>query len=244
MRRRVTYRSRFRRPILPLGRCCSMKKKILIMMTSHGELGATGQATGAYVPEVAHPFSVFERAGFGVDLASVRGGKTPLYGMDPKDQLSAAFVERYRGALETAARAQDLMPTDYQAIFYAGGHGTMWDFPNNGDIQRLGSLIYESGGVVSAVCHGPAALLGFRLANGESLVSGRAVAAFSNDEEHAVGLAKVVPFLLEDALRAEGALINNKAVWQPQVVQSERLVTGQNPASAVGVAELVVRMLS
>lgn len=221
-----------------------MKKKILIIMTSHSDLGTTGQKTGAYVPEVAHPFVVFENAGFVVDLANVRGGQTPLYGLDPKDKLSAAFVERYRSRLETAAKVEDLVSADYQAVFYSGGHGTMWDFPNNPSIQRVGGEVYASGGIVSAVCHGPAAFLGFQLPNGESLVSGRAVAAFSNEEEHAVGLANVVPFLLEDALRAEGAFMENKRAWQPQVVQSGRLVTGQNPASAAGVAERIVTMLS
>ena len=221
-----------------------MKKRILIIMTSHSELGNTGQLTGAYIPEVAHPFAVFEQAGFVVDLANVSGGKTPLYGLDVNDKVSAAFVERHRAALEGTTRAAERQASDYSAVFYAGGHGTMWDFPQNEGIQRIGAEVYESGGVIGAVCHGPAALLGLHLSSGESLIAGRVVSAFSNDEERALGLQSAVPFLLEDRLRSEGALIQNKAIWQPQVVQSGRLVTGQNPASATGVAEQVVRLLN
>ncbi|MFO0601552.1 MAG: type 1 glutamine amidotransferase domain-containing protein [Polyangiales bacterium] len=219
--------------------------RVLIVLTSHDRLGTTGRATGAYLPELSHPHAVFAASGFDVDFASVKGGRVPLDGVDRKDPVNAAFLDdaalvaRLHDSLAPAA----IDPSRYDAIFYAGGHGTMWDFPDDATLASVAAAIWARGGAVGAVCHGPAALVNVRLSDGEPLVAGREVAAFTNDEERAVGLAEVVPFLLADALTAKGAKHRPAANWQRQVVTSGRLVTGQNPASARGVAEAMVTVI-
>lgn len=221
----------------------TMSKRILIATTSHDVKGSTGKPTGAYLSEVAHPWVVFEKAGYAIDVASVKGGKIPLDGVADADALSRDFLARHGAELEQSLAAGQVDPTRYDAIFFAGGHGTMWDLPDDVAFQRVAASIYERGGIVSAVCHGPAALVNVKLSNGRYLVEGKTVSAFTNEEERAVGLEHVVPFLLADALEARGAKHEPAAKWQKQVVVSERLVTGQNPASAAGVAEGVVGIL-
>lgn len=222
-----------------------MKPRILIALTSHAILGSTGKATGAYVAEIAHPWATFTDAGFDVDFVSVRGGEVPLDGVDRKDPVNARLLDdaATMARLHASAAPRDVDPARYAAIFYAGGHGTMWDFPDEATLATVAARIYEQGGVVSAVCHGPAALVNVRLGSGAYLVAGKEVAAFTNDEERAVGLAEVVPFLLADRLTAHGATHRPAANWQSQVVVSERLVTGQNPASAAAVGAAVVKLL-
>lgn len=222
------------------------RPRILLAVTSHDQLGATGRPTGAYLAEVAHPYAALIAAGFDVDFVSPRGGQVPLDGVKDADEAGRAFLadEATVARLARTPASADVDPAPYQAIFYAGGHGTMWDFPDDPGLQRLGAAIYERGGVVAAVCHGPAALVNLRLSDGRHLVDGKEVAGFTNDEERAVGLTDVVPFLLADALVARGAVHRPAPSWQPQVVTSERLVTGQNPASARGTADAVVALLA
>jgi len=220
-----------------------MKKRILIATTSHATKGHTGQPTGAYLPEIAHPYGVFARAGHSVELASVSGGVIPLDGVDGADPASLAFLEEHRAALSRSLAAAAVDPDRYDAIFFAGGHGAMWDLPEDAAFMRASAAVYERGGVVAAVCHGPAALVNVRLSNGHFLVEGKRVSAFTNAEERAVGLDRVVPFLLEDRLKERGAEHVAGAMWQSHVVVSDRLVTGQNPASAAGVGEAVIETL-
>ncbi len=222
-----------------------MKNRILIALTSHDKKGDTGATTGAYLPEVAHPYAVFKNAGYDVDLVSVRGGPIPLDGVERADAVSVAFLadSAVAAQLRDSAASASVDASRYDAIFFAGGHGTMWDFPDATAFQRAAADIYDAGGIVSAVCHGPAALVNVRLANGAQLVSGKTVSAFTNAEERAAGLADTVPFLLEDRLVALGARHEAAPLWQQKVVVSDRLVTGQNPASATGVAEAVVKLL-
>lgn len=222
-----------------------MKKKILIALTSHDVLGSTGKPTGAYLSELTHAHAVFTQAGHDVDFVSVKGGRVPLDGVDRKDPTNAAFLDdaAWVAALHASQAPSQINPGAYDAIYYAGGHGTMWDFPSDAELARQAAAIYERGGVVGAVCHGPAGLLPIRLSNGEPLVKGKAVAAFTNDEEAAVGLTGIVPFLLADALVALGAVHQPAAKWAKNVIVSERLVTGQNPASAKGVAEAMCALL-
>lgn len=222
-----------------------MKPRILIALTSHATLGSTGKATGAYVAEIAHPWAAFTDAGFDVDFVSVRGGQVPLDGVDRKDPVNARLLDdaATMARLHASLAPGDVDPTRYAAIFYAGGHGTMWDFPDQATLAEVAARIYDRGGVVSAVCHGPAALVNVRLGSGAYLVAGKEVAAFTNEEERAVGLAEVVPFLLADRLVERGAIHRPAANWQNQVVVSERLVTGQNPASAASVGAAVVSLL-
>ena len=222
-----------------------MTQRILIAVTSHDKKGNTGEATGAYLPEITHPLEVFTKAGFAVDFVSVRGGQVPLDGVDRKDPINAAFLDDAAAVarLHASAAPRAIEPGKYAAVLFAGGHGTMWDFPEEPTLAKIASSIYDAGGVVGAVCHGPAGLVNVKLGDGQYLVAGKEVAAFTNDEERAAGLAEVVPFLLADKLVERGAVHRPAPNWQKQVITSERLVTGQNPASAAGVAEAMVQVL-
>lgn len=222
-----------------------MTKRILIALTSHDKKGDTGEPTGAYVPEIAHPYEVFRRAGCEVDLVSTRGGRVPLDGVNRKDESVAAFLDdpQIQRQLQASAAATSVDASRYDAVFFAGGHGAMWDFPDAKAFTDAAARIYERGGVVGAVCHGPAALLGVQLSSGQPLVAGKRVSAFTNEEERAVKLDQVVPFLLETRLRELGAVHEAAPNWQEKVVTDGRLVTGQNPASAAGVAKAMLAVL-
>lgn len=220
----------------------TLTRRVLIALTSHDRLGDTDRSTGAYLPEMAHPWRVFQDNGYTVDLVSMAGGQPPLDGVDLSDPVQQAFTEdpeMYNKLAQTPTPAH-VDARKYDAIYFAGGHGTMWDFPDNAELAAIARDIYESGGFVAAVCHGPAALVGITLSDGRALVDGKEVAAFTNEEETEVGLAEVVPFLLQTRLEECGAKHTGAAKFQPWVVVDGRLVTGQNPASAVGVAQKVV----
>lgn len=219
-------------------------QKILIVLTSHDDLGGVGK-TGFYLSEAAHPWHVFRRAGYQVDLVSPQGGEPPRDGVDLSDPIQQAFLddEEMSRKLARTRRPDDINPQDYAAILYAGGHGCMWDFPGDTGLAGLARDIYEAGGVVAAVCHGPAGLVNVTLTDGSYLVAGKEVSAFTNDEESAAGLTSVMPFLLQTALEERGAKHTGAANFQPHVSVADRLVTGQNPASATGVAEQVVAVL-
>ncbi|BCJ47273.1 hypothetical protein GCM10010168_71380 [Actinoplanes ianthinogenes] len=212
---------------------------ILLALTSHNELGSTGRPTGFYVSEAAHPWKVFVDAGYAVDVVSTAGGEPPRDGEDRSDPVQAEFLDQ----LGSTPRADEVDAAQYDAILFAGGHGTMWDFPESAALAALARDIYERGGVVGAVCHGPAALVNLVLSDGTHLVDGRSVAAFTNAEEAAVGLTDVVPFALQTRLTELGARHSAAPDFQPWVVRDGRLVTGQNPASAHGVAVAMVAAL-
>ncbi len=222
------------------------KQRILIVVTNHAELGETDSKTGYFLSEVAHPWHVFTQAGYTVDFSSPQGGYAP---MDPKsfdleDPVNLEFwhtLDAVEGVVATRALA-DLGASDYAAIFFSGGHGTMWDFPESKSVAVQTAAIYGQGGVVGAVCHGPAALVGVRI-NGRPLVEGKRVASFTNKEEDAVKLTDVMPFLLESKLREQGAEFIHAPNFQTNVVVDGRLVTGQNPASAQKAAEAIVELL-
>ncbi len=220
-------------------------KKVLVVLTSHDKLGNTDKETGFYVPEVSHPVAVFDRAGLTVEYVSPKGGKAPATGIDLSDPITKEFIENPAkvAQIENTLSPEQINPSDYTAIFFAGGHGTMWDFPNNEPLAKIAAAIYDRGGIVSAVCHGPAALVNLKLADGSYLITGKTVAGFTNEEEVAVGLNEVVPFLLESALVERGAIHTKAEKFQTHVVLSDRLVTGQNPASATGVGEAIVECL-
>jgi putative intracellular protease/amidase len=221
-------------------------RKILIALTSHGELGSTGRQTGVYLPELAHPWKVFTDAGYTVDLVSVQGGRPPVDGTDLSDPVQKAFLDDpdMSAKLADTLRPDQVNPADYDAIFYAGGHGTMWDFPEASRLGEIAREVYEDKGVVAAVCHGPAGLVNITLSDGRYLLDGKEVAGFTNDEEVAVGLADEVPFMLETRLEQRGAKHTGAPNFQPWVVRDGRLITGQNPASATGVAEQTVTALA
>jgi len=222
-----------------------MTRKVLFALTSHGELGDSGRATGYYVPEVAHPAEVFRKADYEIAFVSVAGGESPKDGVKPDDSVVANFLADPDTAAQLAntPTPAQLKPADYDVIYFAGGHGAMWDFPDSDELATLAAGIYENGGVVAAVCHGPAALVNLRLSDGSYLVDGKNVSSFTDEEETAVGLAGVVPFLLESKLVERGAKHTKAPNFAEHAVADQRLVTGQNPASAAKVAELTITEL-
>ncbi len=221
-----------------------MKTKVLIVVTSHDKKGSTGEPTGYYLAEVAHPWDQLTKAGYEVDFVSPKGGKAPVDGFNLSDVTNKAFWESSdRQKVENTYRPDQIDPGEYVGILYAGGHGTMWDFADNSAIATIAARVYEAGGVVAAVCHGPAGLVNIKLSNDRYLVEGKRVNAFTNEEEVAVGLDQVVPFLLETELIKRGARFEKAGLWQPHVAVDERLITGQNPASARQVGEEMVKLL-
>lgn len=224
-------------------------KKILMVLTSHDKLGDTGKKTGFWLEEFAAPYYAFKDAGAQVLLASPLGGQPPL---DPKsdapDAQTPATV-RFNGDTEAiAALAQtrklaEVVDADVDAVFYPGGHGPLWDLVDDADSLRLIEKNFAAGKPVAAVCHGPAVLRNAKGALSQPLVKDKRVTGFSNEEEAAAQLTDVVPFLLEDALKAQGAHYEAGAAFQPHVVVDGRLVTGQNPASSEPAAHAVLKLL-
>lgn len=220
-------------------------KSVLFVLTSHGAKGASGKPTGFYLAEVTHPLAVFDAAGIAVEFASIQGGEPPVDGLDLDDAINARYWNDavFRSRIAATARLDDIDSERYAAIFFAGGHGTMWDFPGSPAVQRVTREVYEAGGIVGAVCHGPAALVNVKLSDGRYLVDGKRVSAFTDAEEAAVQLDSVVPFLLASTLVERGARHEAAPNWQAQVIAEQRLVTGQNPQSATGVAEALRDLL-
>ncbi len=219
----------------------TLPRRVLIVLTSHDRLGSTGKPTGAYLPEITHVHAVLREAGLEVDFASPRGGRVPLDGVDRADPINARFLDDTgeTARLHASVASSSIEPSRYGAIFFAGGHGTMWDFPRDAALARATASIYEAGGLVAAVCHGPAGLVDVRLTDGRYLVAGKRVAAFTNAEEAAVGLTEVVPFLLASKLVEQGAEHVAAPNFAANVVVDGRLITGQNPASARGVGQAI-----
>ncbi|CAI2458311.1 type 1 glutamine amidotransferase domain-containing protein [Serratia plymuthica] len=215
----------------------SDRKPVLCVVTSHPIKGVSGVPTGFFMAELTHPLKVLEDAGIPTVIASIRGGQPPIDGFDLSDPVNAWFWNEtdFQHRLATTPPLSELNGADYSAVFFAGGHGTMWNYRDNPDAQRIIREVYESGGIVSAVCHGPAALVDAKLSNGEYLVKGKNLAAFTNKEEDEVQGTAVVPYLLETALREHGAHHHEAPNWSENVVTDGRLITGQNPASAHGV---------
>ena len=223
--------------------------KILIVLTSHDQLGSTGKKTGFWLEEFAAPYYVFKDAGAAITLASPKGGQPPL---DPKSDLPENLTEltkRFRSdkvaqaALAKTKTLADVSAADFDAVFYPGGHGPMWDMPDNAMSIALIEAFVKANKPVGAVCHAPAAFVNVRRKDGEYLVKGKRVTGFTNAEEKAVGLAEVVPFLLEDRLKERGGLYRKGADWTPHVEVDGKLVTGQNPASSGPAAKELLRLL-
>lgn len=220
-------------------------KPALFVVTSNRVKGKSGIPTGFWLAELTHPFAKLQDAGISVELASIKGGRPPIDGFDLSDSVNARFWadESFQVALAQTLSLSDVNPSRYSAIFYAGGHGTMWDFADNTAVQQVTREIYEAGGAVSAVCHGPAALVNVKLSDGSYLVSGKRLAAFTNQEEEDIQSTNIVPYLLADALIAHGALHQPAPNWTNNVVVDGRLITGQNPQSAAAVGEELVKLL-
>lgn len=220
-------------------------KPVLFVLTSHATKGSTGQPTGYYLGEVTHPLAELEQAGIPVAFASIQGGEPPVDGLDLTDATNARYWNSpdFRNAVAHTQKLDDVDASKYSGIFFAGGHGAMWDFPTSAAVPRVTRAIYESGGVVGAVCHGPAALVNVTLSDGSYLVAGKRVSAFTDAEERAVKLENVVPFLLASTLVQRGAKHEAAPDWNAKVVADGRLVTGQNPQSAAGVGAAIRELL-
>jgi putative intracellular protease/amidase len=220
-------------------------KPVLFVLTSHATKGSTGQATGYYLGEVTHPLAELQKADIAVAFASIQGGEPPVDGLDLTDAANARYWNNpeFRNAVKHTQRLGDVDPSHYAGIFFAGGHGAMWDFPTSDAVTRVTRAIYEAGGIVGAVCHGPAALVNVTLSDGSFLVAGKHVSAFTDAEERAVKLENVVPFLLASTLQQRGATHEAAPDWNAKVVVDGRLVTGQNPQSAAGVGAAIRELL-
>lgn len=231
---------------MPTAEHSKTTKPVLFVLTSHGTKGNGGEATGFHLGEVTHPLSVLDEAGVLVEFASIDGGEPPVDGLDLTDETNIRYWNDagFRTAIATTAKLADVNPARYAAVFFAGGHGAMWDLPNSPAVQGVTRGVFEAGGVVAAVCHGPAALINVTLSDGTYLVSGRNVSAFTDSEERAVGLDKTVPFLLASTLVERGAIHHPAADWTSKVVIDGRLVTGQNPQSARDVGKAILELLA
>jgi putative intracellular protease/amidase len=223
--------------------------KILIVLTSHDKLGDTGEQTGFWLEEFAAPYFVFKDAGAQITLASPKGGQPPL---DPKSespdsqtQAIARFKQdtEAQAALANTAKLADISGEDYEAVFYPGGHGPLWDLAENARSINLIESMYAAGKPVALVCHAPGALRNTKAPDGSPLVRGKSVTGFTNTEEAAVGLTEVVPFLVEDTLKKNGGRYSKADDWKPYTVADGNLITGQNPASSEAAAQAVLARL-
>ncbi|PAW92305.1 type 1 glutamine amidotransferase domain-containing protein [Mucilaginibacter sp. MD40] len=221
-------------------------KKVLFVVTSCNEKGETKIPTGFNLAEVTHPLSVLEDGGVHVDIASIKGGEAPLDGLeDLNDPINKKYWadNSFRNRIAHTLKLEDVDVSGYDAIFFAGGHGTMWDFPDTPAVQKAIREVYEDGKIVSAVCHGPAALVNARLSDGSYLVAGKKIAAFTDDEEEEVQSTNVVPFLLASTLESHGAQHQYSPNWSDNTVVDGRLITGQNPQSAFSLGKALLNAL-
>jgi putative intracellular protease/amidase len=223
--------------------------KILIVLTSHDQLGDTGKKTGFWLEEFAAPYYVLKDAGAAITLASPKGGQPPL---DPKSDLPENLTEltkRFRSdkvaqaELANTKKLADVSAAGFDAVFYPGGHGPMWDMPDNAMSIALIEAFVKANKPVGAVCHAPAAFVNVRRKDGEYLVKGKRVTGFTNAEEQAVGLSAIVLFRLKDRLEERGAVYSNGVNWTPRVQVDGKLVTGQNPASSGPAAKALLTLL-
>lgn len=225
-----------------------MNRKILVVLTSVEKYPNLNRATGLWLGEAVHFVKKVEDAGYAVDYVSPKGGYTPI---DPHSLAMAEPIDwewyqkkEFMNRLGATLAPSEVKPEDYAAIYYAGGHGVIWDFPENEALQRISRTIYERGGIVSSVCHGAVGLLNITLSNGSLLVKGKTVTGFSNEEERLAELDRFVPFLTETELVSRGAMYTKAdQAWAPFAVEDDRLITGQNPASGGVVADRLIAAL-
>jgi len=223
--------------------------KILMILTSHDQLGNTGKKTGFWLEEFATPYYVFKDANADITLASPNGGQPPLDPKSDEPDFQTEATKRFKGdvdaqaALANTLKLSDILPGNYDAVFYPGGHGPLWDLAENrSSIALIGSM-YASGKVVATVCHASSVLLHAKGQDGFPLVKGKSVTGFSNTEEDAVQLSEVVPFLVEDELKVKGAIYSKVDDWLPYTITDGNLITGQNPASSESVAKAVIEKI-
>lgn len=223
--------------------------KILMVLTSHSELGDTGKKTGFWVEEFASPYYTLKEAGAEITIASPKGGQPPI---DPKSEAPESQTEatkrfykdeQLQKLLSNTKQLSEIAAGDFDGVFYPGGHGPMWDLYNDQDSIKLIQDFWNAGKPVAAVCHAPSALLNVKVENGDPLLKGKNVTGFTNSEEEAVQLTDVVPYLLEDELKNKGGNYSKKEDWASYVVKDGLLITGQNPASSEKAAEELLNLL-
>ena len=224
--------------------------KLLMVLTSHDQLGDTGHKTGFWLEEFAAPYYVFKDAKADITLASPKGGQPPLDPKSDEPDFQTEATQRFKGdadaqaALANTVKLSTLSPADFDAVFYPGGHGPLWDLAEDRDSIALIESLYAAGKPVAAVCHAPAVLRHTKAANGEPLVKGKSVTGFSNTEEAAVQLTAIVPFLLETELQAKGAHYSKADDWNVHVMADGNLITGQNPASSELTAKTLLELVT
>jgi putative intracellular protease/amidase len=224
--------------------------KVLIVLTSHDQLGDTGKKTGFWLEELAAPYYTFKDAGAEIVLASPKGGQPPLDPKSNEPDFQTALTRRFEADAEANAqlastvRLDSVSQADFDTVFYPGGHGPLWDLAEDRDSIALIESFIEAGKPVALVCHAPGVLRHVQAANGRPLVEGLQVTGFTNTEEEGVGLTQVVPFLVEDELKANGGHYSKGPDWGSYVVRDGLLITGQNPASSTEAAEVLVKQLA
>jgi putative intracellular protease/amidase len=222
--------------------------KILMVLTSHDQLGNTGRKTGFWLEEFAAPYFVFRDAGVDLTLASPKGGQPPVDPKSDQPENQTSAMERFKKdataqkALANTVKLEDMKSADFDTIFYVGGHGPMWDLAESPVSIALLESFYNSGKPIALVCHSPGVLRHVKY-NGAPLVKGKRVTGFTNDEEEAVKLTHVVPFLVEDELKRLGAIFEKVPNWQPFSITDGRLLTGQNPASSTSAAQALLKLV-
>jgi len=223
------------------------KDKILFVLTNISKKGNSNEKTGFWLSETTHVWKSLIDQGYEVDFISPQGGNAPIdpHSFDLKDPINKEFLENkiYKNKIQNTFKPSEINPKDYIAIHYVGGHGTMWDFPDNIEIANIAKVIYENNGFITAVCHGPAGLVNIKLSNGDYLVKGKKVSAFTNEEEAYLKATNIVPFLLEDKLIERGAIFEKTEIWKEKVVVDGRLITGQNPASAKQIGDILTNLI-
>lgn len=229
-------------------------KSVLILLTNHATLSGTSvsslkqasEANGTYAPELTHALHEMLSAGLDYDLVSIKGGQAPLYGCDSEnDKVSRHILadENFQSRVNNTIPASQINIADYSAVFYPGGFGLLSDLARDQNVAKLAARHYENGGLIAAVCHGPAALLPITLSNGEKLIANKTVTGFSRDEEVEYGTIDKIPFILEDALVHTAGRYLKVKPWDEFVIEYGRVITGQNPASARAVGKAIVKRL-
>jgi putative intracellular protease/amidase len=223
--------------------------KVLFVLTSHSDLGDTGQKTGFWIEEFAAPYYLMADAGVELTLSSPKGGQPPIDPKSDSPENQTPATKRFHAdkelseKLSNTVKLSEVKEGDYDAVFYPGGHGPLWDLAEDKNSISLIESFYQNNKPVAFVCHAPAALVGVKAANGEPLVKGKQVTGFSNTEEEAVELTKVVPFLLEDELKKLGATYSKGADWSSHVKKDGLLITGQNPGSSEEAAKVLLETI-
>lgn len=220
--------------------------KILVLVTNHGTLGEAKEKNGTYAPELTHALECFIQANISFDIASLKGGFAPIYGDDIDDDVNQKILNdpAIAKALQATIPLEHINANDYNAVYYPGGFGLLYDLAKSEAAGKISAEVFENGGVIGAVCHGPAGLLPITLSSGENIMANITVTGFTYEEEKDFGTLDKIPYLLEESLTRTAGQYSKKGPWKPFIVEQGRVVTGQNPQSASDVGKSMVRLLS